>query len=88
MGTDTYLFINSAMIYWASLQGPKFGAGENQEGSLFQNKTYPVNSYKELFNGDKHAKSSGLRITSLEFQYELPLFIWTGVIYWALVPHL
>lgn len=46
METDAYLFINSAMIYWTSLQGPKFGAGENQDGSFFQNKTYPVNSYK------------------------------------------
>lgn len=48
---DAYLFINSAMIYWAHLQGPMSGAGENREGCCFQGKTYTVNSHRRLVNG-------------------------------------
>lgn len=51
MEGDAYLFINSAMIYRANLQGPESGAGGNQEGCCFQSKTHTINSRRKLVNG-------------------------------------
>ena len=74
--TLTYSLIQ-AMMYWASLQGPKLDAGESRE----------VFSFWAEHTQWTLTESSGLRIASLVFQSKPPLLIWTGVIAWASVPH-
>lgn len=74
MERDIYLFINSAMIYWASLQGPQLGAGENQEGFLFQNRTYRIYSYKKPLDGGDVRRAGPWALRVLSSSLRLPLW--------------